>query len=201
MKRLVCIVEGEGEVNAIPNLCARVLAHLGVAGWVVDPEPIRRKRSARVDARLPKPRRPCRENEIIKAMTLALRRPRPANAVLLLCDEDEDCAAVWGPDATRTMNRLGAGIAVMAVHEYESWLLLNRSDEELRAAGVAVPVTGRGAKSAMRKLVPDYSPTIHQLQGTRHINIAFLRERSPSFDKLVRSIAALCGSPEPSRPP
>jgi hypothetical protein len=200
VKRLVCIVEGEGEVNAIPNLCVRVLAHLGIDGWVVDPEPIRRKRSALVDARLPKPRRPCREDEVLKAMMLALRRPRPANAVLLLCDEDEDCAAVWGPDATRIMNRLGAGIAVMAVHEYESWLLLNRSDEELQAAGVAVPITGRGAKNTMRKLVPDYSPTVHQLQETRRINIAFLRERSPSFDKLVRSIVALCGTSVPPQP-
>jgi hypothetical protein len=188
VNRLVCIVEGEGEVNAIPNLCVRVMAHLGVEGWVVDPEPIRRRRSALVDARLPKPRRPCREDEVVKAMMLALRRPRPANAVLLLCDEDEDCAAVWGPDATRVMNRLGTGTAVMAVHEYETWLLLNRSDAELKAAGVAVPVTGRGAKSAIRKLVPDYSP-------------AFLRERSPSFDKLVRSIAALCGTPAPLREP
>jgi hypothetical protein len=174
------------------------MAYLAVQNWVVDPDPIRRKRSALVDARHPKPRRPCREDEVLKAMTLALRRPRPANAVLLLCDEDEDCAAAWGPDATRVMNRLGAGVAVMAVHEYETWLLLNRSDAELRAAGVAVPVTGRGAKSTMRKLVPDYSPTVHQLDETRRIKIAFLRERSPSFDKLVRSIAALCGAIAPA---
>ncbi|HEX8699445.1 MAG TPA: DUF4276 family protein [Myxococcaceae bacterium] len=198
MNRLVCVVEGEGEVAAIPNLCVRVMAYLAVQNWVVDPDPIRRKRSALVDARHPKPRRPCREDEVLKAMTLALRRPRPANAVLLLCDEDEDCAAAWGPDATRVMNRLGAGVAVMAVHEYETWLLLNRSDAELRAAGVAVPVTGRGAKSTMRKLVPDYSPTVHQLDETRRIKIAFLRERSPSFDKLVRSIAALCGAIAPA---
>ncbi len=135
MNRLVCIVEGEGEVAAIPNLCVRVMAYLGVQGWVVDPDPIRRKRSAFVDAKHPKPRRPCREDEVIKAMTLALRRPRPTNAVLMLCDEDEDCAAVWGPDATGVMKRLGAGSAVMAVHEYESWLLLNRTDAELEAAG------------------------------------------------------------------
>ncbi|QRN96193.1 hypothetical protein JRI60_45445 [Archangium violaceum] len=195
MKRLVCVVEGEGEVAAIPNLCARVMAYLGVQGWVVDPEPIRRKRSALVDARHPRPRRPCREDEVVKAMVLAQRRPRPGNAVLLLCDEDEDCAAVWGPDATRVMRRLGAGVAVMAVHEYEMWLLLSRPDAELMAAGVAVPVSGRGAKGTMRKLVPDYSPTVHQLQETRRIDIGFLRERSASFDKLVRSIAELCGVP------
>lgn len=198
MNRLVCIVEGEGEVAAIPNLCVRVMAYLGVQGWVVDPDAIRRKRSALVDAKHPKPRRPCREDEVLKAMTLALRRPGPTKAALLLCDEDEDCAAVWGPDATRVMKRLGAGAAVMAVHEYESWLLLNRTDAELDAAGVAVPVVGRGAKGTMRKLVPDYSPTVHQLDETRRINIAFLRTRSKSFDKLVRCIASLCGVTAPS---
>lgn len=130
-------------------------------------------------------------------MMLALRRPRTTDAVLLLCDEDEDCAAVWGPDATRMMRKLGAGAAVMAVHEYETWLLLSRRDEELKSAGVAVPVAGRGAKSTLRKLVPDYSPTVHQLQETRRIDIAFLRQRSPSFDKLVRSIATLCASQAP----
>lgn len=138
VNRLVCIVEGEGEVAAIPNLCVRIMAHLGVHGWVVDPDPIRRKRSALVDARQPKPKRPCREDEVLKAMTLALRRPRPANAVLLLCDEDEDCAAIWGPDATRVMNKLGAGAAVIVVPEYEAWLLLSHSDAELQAARVSL---------------------------------------------------------------
>lgn len=192
-RRLVCIVEGQGEVAAIPNLCARILHHLEVTDWVVGKEPIRCKRSALVDARLPRPRRPCREDEVLKLMHLALRKPHAADAVVLLCDEDEDCAATWGPDASRVMGQRGVGAAIMAVHEYESWLLLNRSDEELRAAGVTVPVMGRGAKGALRKLVPDYSPTLHQLQETQRIrDIATLRARSPSFDKLVRSIALLC---------
>ena len=40
-RRLVCIVEGQGEVAAIPNLCARILNHLGVSDWVVGRDPIR----------------------------------------------------------------------------------------------------------------------------------------------------------------
>jgi hypothetical protein len=50
----------------------------------------------------------------------------------------------------------------------------------------------------MKKLVPDYSPTVHQLEETRRINIAFLRSRSQSFDKLVRCIASLCGVAAPA---
>ncbi len=63
---------------------------------------------------------------------------------------------------------------------------------------MAVPVIGRGAKGTMKKLVPDYSPTVHQLEETRRINIAFLRSRSQSFDKLVRCIASLCGVAAPA---
>ncbi|MFP2910469.1 hypothetical protein ACLESD_36620 [Pyxidicoccus sp. 3LFB2] len=194
MKRLVCIVEGHGELDAVPTLCVRVLAHLELYDWFVDPAPIRQKRSALVDARKPTPR-PCREEEVIKAMELARRRSRSVDAVLLLCDEDDDCAATWGPHATGVMQRLGNGAAVMAVHEYETWLLLNRTDEELSAAGVHVPVTGRGAKAKLEKLIPNYSPTVHQVVETRDIDVAFLRTRSRSFDKLVHSIAALCGAP------
>lgn len=32
MKRLVCVVEGKGEVLAIPTLCHRVFGHLGIQG-------------------------------------------------------------------------------------------------------------------------------------------------------------------------
>lgn len=192
MKRLVCIVEGRGEVDALPNLCSRVLNHLGIEGWFVDKAPIRHPRSSLVDERKPSPRRPCREEGVTQAMDLA--RARKPDAVLLLCDEDDDCAAVWGPDATRVMSRMAPGVAVMAVREYETWLLLARSDEALAAVGVQNPGKLRDAKKALTKLVPDYLPSTHQLEETRGIDVAFLRGRSASFDKLVRSIAALCGA-------
>lgn len=193
MNRLVCIVEGQGEVTAIPSLCARVMNHLGVEGWIVDKEPIRRPRSSLVDGRRPGPKRPCREEGVVRALELA--RARQAKAVLLLCDEDDDCAATWGPDATAVMSRMVSGMAVMAVREYETWLLLARDDSSLGAVGLHHPERIRDAKKALALLVPGYLPTTHQLSETRGIDVSFLRSRSESFDKLVRSIAALCGAP------
>ncbi len=193
MNRLVCIVEGKGEVAAIPSLCIRVMQHLGIEGWIVDKEPIRQPRSSLVDGRQPGPKRPCREEGVIRALKLA--RARQANAVLLLCDEDDDCAATWGPDATAVMSRMVSGMAVMAVREYETWLLLARDDISLGAAGIHRPERIRDAKKALALLVPGYLPTTHQLSETRGIDMAFLRSRSESFDKLVRSIATLCGVP------
>lgn len=190
MKRLVCIVEGQGEVTAIPSLCARVMSHLGIQGWVVDKEPIRRPRSSLVDGRHPGPKRPCREEGVLRAMELA--RSRRADAVLMLCDEDDDCAAAWGPDATRVMSRMVPAKAVMTVREYETWLLLARNQISLEAVGIHEPEKIRDAKKALALLVPGYLPTTHQLSETRGIDVAFLRSRSKSFDKWVRSIAELC---------
>lgn len=199
MKRLVCIVEGSGEVAAIPNLCARILRHLGVApsDWMVDQDPIRKPRGSLVDERERSPRRPCRKAEIERAVALA--RKRRADAVLVLCDEDDDCAAIWGPDARQVIRRQLAGEAVMAVREYETWLLLSRSEEALAEAGIAAPERLRDAKKALARLVPGYKPAAHQLGETRRIDLQHLRLRSPSFDKLVRSLASLCdvGMPRP----
>lgn len=143
---------------------------------------------------MPGPKRRCREEGVTRA--LALARTRKPDAVLLLCDEDDDCAAVWGPDATRVMGRVVPGAAaVMAVREYETWLLLTRDDKALSAAGIHQPDRVRDAKKSLSALVPGYLPTTHQLSETRGIDVAFLRTRSKSFDKLVRSIAALCGAP------
>jgi hypothetical protein len=193
VNRLVCIVEGHGEVEAIPSLCHLVMRHLGVTGWFVDKEPIRQPRSALVDGRLPGPKRPGRDEGILRAMKLA--RSRGAQAALLLCDEDDDCAATWGPDASERMrNLLPRSLAVMAVREYETWLLLARDALSLGAVGISQPEKTRDAKKALALLVPGYLPTTHQLKETRGVDVAFLRSRSRSFDKFVRSIAMLCAT-------
>ncbi|WP_437876748.1 DUF4276 family protein [Sorangium sp. So ce513] len=198
MKRLVCIVEGKGEVTAIPNLCSRVIRHyLGIQDWVVDNDPIRQPRGMLVDQKAKSPLRPCNTQGVRRA--LALAKARRADAVLVLCDADDDCPAKWGPHATELIKTVIAGAAVMVLREYETWILLNYSDDQLRRANVPAPEKVSGAKEKLRRLVPDYSPSEHQLIETRRIDIARLRARSDSFDKLVRALSALCGAMPPAR--
>jgi hypothetical protein len=83
------------------------------------------------------------------------------------------------------------GVAVMAVREFETWLLLSLPAHALRAAGVKNPESKRDAKGALARIVDGYKPTTHQLELTRRIDIAALRERSRSFDKFVRSVLAV----------
>ncbi|WP_437578531.1 hypothetical protein [Sorangium sp. So ce887] len=199
MRRLVCIVEGKGEVAAIPNLCTRILRqYLGDIAWIVDQDPIRQPRGKLVDGTRKSPLRLCHAEGVRRAVLLA-RQTRKADAVLVLCDADADCPATWGPDAARVVKELMSGDAVMAVCEYETWLLLNFAEDALRRAGAPMPESIRGAKEVLRRLVPGYLPTTHQLSETRRIDIALVRRRSDSLDKLVRALATISGMPLPDR--
>lgn len=199
MKRLVCIVEGQGEVVAVPNLCARIIQYLRVEQWIVDPMPIRQPRARLVDERTKSPRRPCNTDGIRRAVALA--HARPADAVLVLCDADDDCPAVWAPDALKLLTAPVPGAAVMAQREYEAWLLASYPEEQWKAEKVRDPERIRDAKGELRKLIPGYLPTVHQLAATRRLDIPRVRARSDSFDKLVRSLGSLCGVAPPPRGP
>ncbi len=198
MKRLVCIVEGKGEVAAIPSLCARILQHLGAEHWIVDQAPIRQPRGKLVDESVRSPGRPCNAEGVRRAVAMA--RARPADAVLVLCDADDDCPAIWGPDTVKHLVAPTRGAAVMAQREYEAWLLLSYTEQQRKAARVRNPELIRDAKGELRKLIPGYLPTVHQLAATRSLDVSRVRASSDSFDKLVRAIGNLCGVKPPSRP-
>lgn len=196
--RLVCVVEGHGEVEAIPVLCGRVLGRLGVTGWAIDKFPVRQPRSRLVEETVASPRRPCRTDGMSRA--LAMAHARPATAVLVVCDSDDDCAASWGTSADAMPTQVVPFKAVMAVREYEAWLLWSRSDIELLRAHATNPDIVRDAKGALRRLVPGYMPTVHQLAETRRLDIDRVWARSDSFDKLVRALAQITGHSPPARP-
>jgi hypothetical protein len=198
VKVLVCVVEGKGEVAAAPNLCARILRHLGAFDWRVDEDVIRQPRSKLVDERKLSPLRPCRTDGVERAIALAEKR-RPGG-VLLLCDADDDCPASWSASVSGAAACSAPVAAVMAVREYETWLLLNQQPAALVQANVPFPERIRDAKGALARIIPGYLPTTHQLEQTRKLDIPAVRARSRSFDKLVRAVAGLCGMPAPDKP-
>lgn len=193
MARLVCVVEGKGEVQAIPNLCSRILVSLSAVQWHVDQEPIRRPRSQLVDERVKGPGRPCREDGLRKALGIAMAR-RP-DAILVMCDADDDCPGVWAASVAEYAKGYKPTAAVMAVREFEAWLLWGHSDAELQKIKVSDPERVRNAKGKLEQLTAGYSPATHQLSLTRGIDVQRLRKHSRSFDKLVRTIGMLCRVP------
>jgi len=184
VKKLVCVVEGHGEVRALPTLCHRILARLERWDWHVLPEAMRSSRSKLVDQRIGSPRRPPQPAEIARVVALALAAR--ADAVLILVDSDDDCPVSWGPPASTLIRTRVAGAAVMAVREYEAWLLHHYSHPAAEAT--------RDAKKAVREFVPGYNPATHQLEVTKLLDIAKVRASSPSFDKLVRTIGEICAA-------
>ena len=84
----------------------------------------------------------------------------------------------------------------MAEREYETWLLAGFVEESAWKSSRGK----RDAKGALSHSVPGYKPTTHQLMCTQQLDLARAWARSDSFDKLVRSLANLCGVKCPPRP-
>lgn len=187
INRLVCVVEGDGDAKAVPNLCSHIRNHLEAWDWFVDDEPVKQPRGKLVDESSPSPNRRAREDGLVRAVTLALRRP--ADAVLVLCDADRDCPAAWGPHANTLLRSVASGGAVMACVEYEAWLLCSIVGS---ATTGGRPIEGiRNAKGELAKHFLGYKPAVHQLRLTQSMNLDLVWRHSESFDKLVRTLAAI----------
>lgn len=199
MKRLVCVGEGHGEVSALPRLCHAIRSYLGADEWSVDPDCIRLKRADFVGPSLGARRTTrCNVTALTRAVELARRRPG-ASAVILVCDADDDCAAEWSASLS-ALRRFALPVGgVMAVREYEAWLLWNLEPRVLRENAVPDPESKRDAKGALRRVLGAYAPTTHQLELTRKIDVPRVRAASKSFDKLVRAVAAILGVEAPPR--
>jgi hypothetical protein len=199
VNRLVCVGEGHGEVSALPRLCHAIRDYLGAWSWLVDPIAIRVPRSELVVTR--QAGRPTVCNAAGVARVVELARRRPAKAVLVTCDSDDDCPAQWAAslDGVRTV-AVGVG-AVMIVREYETWLLWNQRQATLAAHGISNPESRRDAKGLLERVVEGYTPSTHQLELTRSIDVGHVRARSQSFDKLVRVLALVFSVSVPPHSP
>ena len=184
------IVEGHGEVRALPVLLRRFRDEAEV--WDVDiGRPIRRPRSRLV-----------KEEELQQAVRLALLQP-DCGAVLILFDGESDCPAGLGPtlQGWATAAAAGAPCSVVLAHrEYEAWFLA--AIESLRGhRGVMNdaephpdPESPRGAKEQLEaRMQPgaSYLETTDQPAFSALFSLPDAYRRSRSFRKLADSFANL----------
>lgn len=111
--RIVSIVEGKGEEGAIPVLLRRILDDHGIYNYNIL-RPIRASRDKVV-----------KEGELEKAVRLAVRTRKP-DVILLILDENGDCAGVLGPSLLERAEERVDCCSVfvnLAVPEYEAWFL------------------------------------------------------------------------------
>jgi len=204
MRRLVTIVEGHGEVRAVPVLAFRWLRQRGLDGeFFVEDLAVNTKGCGRMKA----PHDPLTHHGIEHYVRQALRA-RPA-AILAILDADDEClrrppGQKLGPELLSRARAVAGGVpvgVVVAHREFEAWFLADL--EALRQAG-AVPQTAdaklaadpearAGCKGVMGRLLGEsYEPTIHQPELARALAFSpEARAASPSYDKLVRELERL----------
>ena len=191
LPRIAPIVEGHGEVEAVPILLRRIAEAVRPAAPVDVLSPIRIDRS-----KIVKP------PELERAVDLAARRAGAGGRILILLDADDDCPAHLAAEllqrarAARTDRVVRV---VLAKTEYEAWFLAAArsiaGQHDIAADAVAPPdpEAVRGAKEWLASRMPPgrkYRPTLHQAALTHRFDMAAARA-APSFDKLWRDVTAL----------
>jgi hypothetical protein len=186
-----CIVEGHGEVEAVPVLIRRLVSEADPSISVRIPPPIRIPKSRLV-----------KEGELEKAVELIARKVAPTGAVLVLLDSDEDCPAILGPDLLSRARNARSDLplaVVLAKQEYEAWFLAAasslRGQRGLRAdlAAPAEPEGIRGAKEWLSARMAgnlSYVETLDQPALTKTFDMEQARQ-SDSFDKCRREVEKL----------
>jgi hypothetical protein len=190
--RIACIVEGYGDVKAVPILVRRIVREIDPTLTLKIPDPaIRVSRSSIV-----------KPGELERFVQLAALKLELPGGILVLMDADQDCPAQLGPDLlarARAVRRDVPISVVLAKPEFETWFLAAatslRDHQGLSQTMLPPddPEEISGAKEWLRKQMPDnrkYSETIDQIELTRYFDLNAARQ-TPSFDKLCRDIAFL----------
>jgi hypothetical protein len=187
------VVEGKGEIGAVPLLIRRICHELLGVYVVHMTPPVKITRSRLV-----------RAGELERAVRLArMRAPGP---VLVILDADEDCPATLGPELRSRCIRIIPPQDVSVViprYEFETWFIAAARSlsgkRGLRPELVPPPEPEaiRGAKEWLsRNMVPGrkYSPSIDQTALVAGMDLAAARS-CRSFDRLCREIERLICAP------
>lgn len=191
-RKVIPIVEGHGELTAVPTLLRKILhEHHQLWDLQID-RPIRRPRSE-----LGKP------DGLNRWITIASKDPCCAGIVVLF-DADDDCAAELGPQLREAAQSITDSIPVyvcLAVREYEAWLLASMASLKGRGGLITEPDLPRGGPESIRdakgwvarNMIPGktYSETVDQEKLTALLDIQLAYTDSRSFRKLFRDMCDL----------
>ncbi|HZF13425.1 MAG TPA: DUF4276 family protein [Thermoanaerobaculia bacterium] len=190
--QLACIVEGDGEIEAVPLLVRRIAQEVAPNLAVHIVHRIRLSRG-----KLNKP------VELERAVELAARRAGAGGAILIVFDSDgsdpEELEREVLARAVRVRSDFAIGVA-LAHMEFEAWFLA--AAESLRGCrGLTADLTApadpeaiRGAKewlSAHMEKGRTYAPVLDQPALAATFDLSVARQRSPSFERFYREVTRL----------
>jgi Domain of unknown function (DUF4276) len=193
-RRIATIVEGHGEVGALPVLIRRIAAN-----YLPDIRVEINEKSWRIS------RGTLLKNdvEIKRALDTLALSVKGTGGILVLFDGDDDCPAQIAPVQLKRIANMRRDIpisVVVANREYEAWFLAAATSLAgyeglpLLLENHPNPELTRDCKGWLSKNMPEkfgYRETLHQEKFSGLIDIAIARERSDSFDKLCREVIRL----------
>jgi hypothetical protein len=210
MNRLVLLVEGDGDVQAVPCLVGRLLTQLPdpLQGQLfLDNAPMRIGGLHQITGK--------RQGDLVRHLGNAAKRPK-LGAVLLILDGDADrvedqpfCAVEVARTIAQRASAAGAGTrfsfaAVFLRQEYESLLLSVADQLPGLKSGVTLPAapeeTPRDAKGWLHENLADgYNPTHRQLDLTRAVEDWTPVGSLKCYQRLVHALAELAEAAATSR--
>ncbi len=193
--RVASIVEGHGEVAAVPILLRRIWHEL-IGGEHVDVlRPIRQNRYRLSNNK---------DDVLANAVSLAANKlsdpslTAASPLILILLDAEDDLYCELGPKLLQIAqnSRSDKNIScVIANVMYETWFVAAAESlsDYLELTGEIVPVDPEGqslGKPWVKKRIKGvkYSETVDQPKLTAAMDLHQCRDRSPSFDKLCREL-------------
>lgn len=187
---IVPIVEGHGEVEAVPILIRRIFGEFRPEQVPVINAPTRVKVGSFLQD----------EDYFKKYVALAgAKAAQGGGMILILLDCEDDCPAELGPLLWKKARSLRADIpcvVALAHREFEAWFVAAVASlggkEGLSPESVPPPVSEsiRGAKEWLgERMSASYDPIIHQARFAAAFDLAQARTNS-SFDRLVVKLVA-----------
>jgi hypothetical protein len=188
VRYLASIVEGHGEVEALPALVHRIARSVSFAGILRVNPPIRVKSGSFLT-----------DNDYFRkqAALATAKAAQVGGSVLILLDCEDDCPGVLGPALLKKAHAVRANVDILvalAHREYETWFLtaarslrgLRGLPEDLDPPPVAEGI--RDAKGWLSARMNDaYDPITHQLEFTKQFDLEQARANQ-SFDRLCNWI-------------
>lgn len=189
MNRIICIVEGHGEVVALPVLLRRIALERPPYTALDVPRPIRIERDRFLN----------RREEFERYLRLAGDQSDSEDLVLVLLDADDDCPARLGPHLVeRAVNLLPHRrlAVVLANREFEAWFIAAATSLDGTrglAIGAADPLVDaesrRDAKGWLNhRMREGYGEVIDQPAFATSMNLELAFARCRSFRKLCQEL-------------
>jgi hypothetical protein len=189
---IASVVEGHGDVKALPVLLRRIAGEVYGIHHIEIPPPFRLNRSRMTDSR-----------HMDAAVRTVSARVRDTGGVLVVADADDDCAVELAA-RLREAARPGQIEVAVAVREFEAWYLgavsglrnhrAVRADATFASDAEAV----RDAKGTLSALmVESYKETLHQAAFAAALDIDHARQLG-SFTHLVRCVGRLIDAYHPT---